>query len=355
MEKNLRICLLGCGRIAKRHSELLGNNLIENASLAAVCDIDITLAKNIGDKFNIPFYTDHHQMMTEIKPDVVVILTSSGLHSKHTIELASYKAHIIVEKPMALSLDDADEMIRVCKKNNVNLYVVKQNRFNLPIIKLKGAIEQGRFGKLVLGTVRVRWCRDQSYYDQACWRGTWAQDGGVLTNQAIHHVDMLLWMMGEVELVFGLGATQLVDIEAEDTGIANLRFKNGALGVIEATTATRPKDIEGSISIMGEFGYVEVGGFAMNQIKHWEFSNKLQNDEDILKKYSVNPPNVYGYGHKVFYDSVVSSIIKNKSDSIDGYSGRKSLELVSAIYESIESKKPVYLNKLTRKIKLGNK
>tara|TARA_B100000212_G_scaffold184772_1_gene139340 strand:- start:299 stop:1363 length:1065 start_codon:yes stop_codon:yes gene_type:complete len=354
LDRVLKFCLLGCGRIAKRHSELLGNRLIKNAQLCGVCDLDVAKAKAIANNFEVPFFKDMHVMMQEIKPDVVVILTESGNHAKITIELAIYKAHIIVEKPIALTLRDADNMIKVCEKNNINLYVIKQNRFNTPIIKLKEALDNGRFGKLVLGTVRVRWCRDQSYYDQASWRGSWSQDGGVLTNQAIHHIDMLLWMMGDVELVFGLGATQLVNIEAEDTGIVNLRFRNGALGIIEATTAARPKDIEGSISIMGEKGFVEVGGFAMNEIKHWEFEQPNKQDQDVLDKYSVNPPNVYGFGHQEYYISVVDSILNNRKYSIDGISGRKSLELVTAIYESIESGKPVYMNNLKGKIRLGN-
>ena len=353
MPEVLNICLVGCGRISKRHSELLGNNLIRNASLAGVCDLEISKAREIGEKFKVPYFDDMHKMMSATRPDVVVILTESGNHAANTIDLAIYKAHIVVEKPMALSLKDADKMIEVCKENNINLYVIKQNRFNLPILKLKEALNTGRFGKLVLGTVRVRWCRDQSYYDQAQWRGTWSQDGGVLTNQAIHHVDMLLWMMGSVEMAFGMGATQLANIEAEDTGIANLKFSNGALGIIEATTATRPKDIEGSISIIGESGFVEVGGFAMNQIKHWQFSKPLESDKDIFEKYSVNPPSVYGFGHKEYYDHVVSSILKNEKNFINGESGRESLELVSAIYESIETGLPVEINNLSGKIKLG--
>ena len=257
----LKFSLVGCGKIAKRHSELLGFNQINNASLCSVCDINLNNAKEIGNKFNIPFFEDMHEMVLKTEPDVIVVLTASGFHAKHVIDLSKYKKNIIVEKPMALNVEDATAMIKACEENQSKLFVVKQNRFNLPIVKLKEAIDGERFGKLVLATIRVRWCRRQSYYDQASWRGSIALDGGVLTNQASHHIDMLGWLMGETDLVYGMAATQLVNIEAEDTAVATLRFKNGALGIIEATTATRPKDLEGSVSILGEKGSVEIGGF----------------------------------------------------------------------------------------------
>jgi UDP-N-acetyl-2-amino-2-deoxyglucuronate dehydrogenase len=262
----VKFALVGCGRIAKRHSELLGYNKIKGASLTAVCDIVEEKAKAIGEKFNIPYYTDMDEMMQEENIDVVSVLTESGNHAKHVINLAKYGKHIIVEKPMALTLNDADAMIKACDENRCKLFVVKQNRFNVPVVKLREVLEAGRFGKLVLGTVRVRWCRTQEYYDQAPWRGTWAMDGGVLTNQASHHIDLLEWMMGDVESVFAKSMTALVNIEAEDTAVVTLKFRNGALGIIEATTAIRPKDLEGSISILGEKGSVEIGGFAVNKI-----------------------------------------------------------------------------------------
>ena len=245
----LRFALVGCGRIAKRHSELLGFGKIKNASLDAVCDINEDKAKIIGQKFNIPYYSNMDEMMQKEQLDVVSVLTESGNHAKHVINLSKYGKHLVVEKPMALNLDQADQMIKSCQQNHCKLFIVKQNRFNLPVVKLRQAYEEGRFGKLVLGTVRVRWSRHQSYYDQDSWRGTWALDGGVLANQASHHIDMLQWLMGDVETVFAKANTSLVDIEGEDTAVVTLKFKNGALGIIEATTATRPNDLEGSISI----------------------------------------------------------------------------------------------------------
>jgi predicted dehydrogenase len=287
--------------------------------------------------------------------DVAVVLTESGRHAAHVVELAKYRKHIVVEKPMALTLADADAMIEACDRAGVKLFVVKQNRFNVPVLKLRQALEAGRFGKLVLGTVRVRWCRKQSYYDQDSWRGTWALDGGVLTNQASHHIDLLEWMMGDVESVFAMSATSLVKIETEDTAVVALKFLNGALGVIEATTATRPSDLEGSISILGEGGTVEIGGFAVNQLKVWKFTHDRPEDADTIENCSVNPPNVYGFGHKAYYEHVVDCVLRGSAQLVDGLRGRKSLELISAIYESIETQQEVHMRFRPRHSRLGGK
>ena len=349
----LKFAIVGCGRIAKRHSDLLGENQIDGAELIAVADKKFDRAKAVGEAKNVNAYDDMHEMMALEKPDVVTVLTESGLHAQHVIELAPYGADIVVEKPMALTLEDADQMIETCDRHGVRLFVVKQNRFNIPVVALRQSLEQGRFGKLVLGTVRVRWCRTQAYYDQDSWRGTWAYDGGVLTNQASHHIDLLEWIMGDVESVFAKSTTALVDIETEDTAIVTLKFKNGALGIIEATTAVRPKDLEGSISIIGETGAVEIGGFAVNEMKHWNFSEKMQGDDDVFEKFSVNPPNVYGFGHQAYYDHVVDCIQNKKQALVDGFEGRRSLELINAIYESIETGKEVFLRFNPKKSRLG--
>jgi predicted dehydrogenase len=351
----LKFALLGCGRIAKRHSELLGHKQIHNAQLVAVCDIVEEKAKKIGKQFGVPYFTDINEMLEKTDIDVVSVLTESGYHAQHVIEIVKHNKHIVVEKPMALTLDDADSMIKACDEADVKLFVVKQNRFNVPVVKAREALEAGRFGKLVLGTVRVRWCRPQAYYDQDSWRGTWALDGGVLTNQASHHVDLLEWMMGEVESVHAMSTTALANIEAEDTAIVNLRFRNGALGIIEATTAVRPKDLEGSLSILGETGTVEIGGFAVNQMKVWNFTEQQEGDAEVMEKYSVNPPNVYGFGHHAYYEHVVDSILNNKKHLVDGLQGRKSLELITAIYESIETKKEVFLRFKPKHCRLGQK
>lgn len=345
--------MVGCGRIALRHAEILGGNAVSGAEIVAVCDTIGDKALSIATKYGIPAYQDMHAMMRECQPDVVAVLTESGMHAQNVIDLAPYGSHIVVEKPMALRLADADRMIETCDKAGVKLFVIKQNRFNTPIVHLRKALEEGRFGKLVLGTVRVRWCRTQEYYDQDPWRGTWAMDGGVLSNQASHHIDMLEWMMGDVDSVYGIASTRLVEIEAEDTAVVSLRFRNGALGLIEATSATRPKDLEGSISILGEGGAVEVGGFAMNQIKTWQFCQRKPEDDLVMTKYSVNPPSVYGYGHHAYYEHVVNSILHDGPNLIDGLAGRKSLELINAIYESIETGRPVDLRFNPSRVRLG--
>jgi len=351
----LDFVLIGCGRISKRHSELLGHKQIKGAQLVAVCDDVYDKAVSIGKQFNVPAFCDMDEMMLKVHVDVAVVLTPSGLHAEHVINLAKYCNNIMVEKPMALTLGDADAMIEACDRNSCRLFIIKQNRFNVPVIKLREAHQAGRFGKLVLGTVRVRWARHQPYYDQDAWRGTWAMDGGVLTNQASHHVDMLEWIMGDVESVFARTTTALADIEAEDTAVVTLKFKSGALGIIEATTATRPRDLEGSISVLGEKGSVVIGGFAVNQMQSWAFEEAEEGDDEVLVKYSVNPPNVYGFGHQAYYEHVVDCVSHGGRNLVDGLQGRKSIELISAIYESVETGKEVFLHFKPQKCKLGQR
>jgi len=349
----IRFGLLGCGRIAKRHSELLGGSHIDGANLFAVCDPIRARADAIATKFGIPADYDIDDFLARKDIDAVAVLTPSGMHPQHVISCARAGKHIVVEKPMALRLQDADAMIRACDEAGVKLFVVKQNRFNVPVVKAREALEAGRFGRLILGTVRVRWCRDQAYYDQDAWRGTWAYDGGVLTNQASHHIDMLEWFFGDVVSVHARAITALAKIETEDTAVATVKFRNGALGVIEATTAARPIDLEGSLSVLGEKGTVEIAGFAVNQIRHWRFVDELASDKDVVEKFSVNPPNVYGFGHQAYYQHVIDCLIHQRAALVDGLEGRKSLELISALYESIETGEEVPLHFTPRRSRLG--
>jgi UDP-N-acetyl-2-amino-2-deoxyglucuronate dehydrogenase len=346
--------LLGCGKIARRHAALLAGNFVPGARLAAVCDLDPQRAAATASEFAVPAFTDVAQMMQHPDVHAAAVLTPSGSHARDVIALSAFGKPLVVEKPMALTLDDADRMIEACDRHRCKLFVIKQNRFNTPVVKLREALVAGRFGKLVLGTVRVRWCRPQAYYDEASWRGTWAHDGGVLANQASHHVDLLEWMMGDVDSVHGMATTALVRIEAEDTAVVTVRFRNGALGIIEATTATRPKDLEGSISILGELGSVEIGGFSMNELKIWQFAKPLPGDEAIMAQFGRNPAHPHGYAHAEYYRHVVDCIEHNKQQLVDGLEGRRSLEMITAIYESIETGAEVKLRFRPTRCRLGH-
>ena len=344
------ICLVGCGRISKRHIQVLTQ--MPEMKLVAVCDVIEERAKAAAEPLGIPYYLDALEMVKKERPDFVSILTDSGLHPALGILLAPHVPVVVVEKPMALTLEDADNLIEACDKNGTKLFVVKQNRFNPAIVQLKKAVEQGRFGKMVLGTVRIRWNRDQAYYDQDPWRGTWKLDGGVFTNQASHHIDLLQWLMGPVESAKAYIATRLVNIESEDTGAAVLRFKSGALGVVEATTATRPKDLEGSISILGEKGSVVIGGFSVNRMVTWNFAEPGPEDEQIQQTIT-NPPNVYGFGHLPFYEYALECLKTGKASMLDGFNGRKSLEIINALYDSAFNGREVRLSYTPENVPLG--
>ena len=353
----INFALLGCGRIANRHAEILAGSHLPGACLVAVCDHEAARAKAFSDRYHVPAFASLDDMVlgSSERIDVVSVLTPSGDHAEHAIAAARHGKHVVVEKPMALRLEDADRMIAECDARGVKLFVVKQNRFNLPVLEMRRALESGRFGKLFLGGVRVRWCRPQSYYDQDAWRGTWAHDGGVFANQASHHIDLLSWMLGDVESVFAKGIKASARIESEDTGVVVLKFRNGALGTIEATTAVRPNDLEGSLSLMGERGSVEIAGFAVNQLRSWRFVDNVPEDADTLGRCSENPPTVYGFGHARFLESVVASIRDDRPPAVDGRDGRRALELIVAIYESIASETEVRLPLSPRHCMLGER
>ena len=280
----IAFALIGCGHIAQRDLKAFADGAVPRGKLVAVCDIVEARAREVGERFDLPWFSDMHRMMREIgdRIDVVSLLTENGSHADHCVELAPYGKHIMVEKPMALTVRGADDMVQACKKAGIRLFVVKQGRYNRPVRRLREALDQGRFGKLVMGTVRMRWSRSQEYYDQAPWRGTRARDGGVFANQAAHLIDLLQWSLGEPVSVFAKARTALVDIEAEDTGVALITFRNEAIGVVETTTAARPKGTEGSLSILGEKGLVEIGGMGANQIITWNFTDKRPEDADVF-------------------------------------------------------------------------
>jgi len=348
----LRFGLVGCGSIARKHTKAL-HDYLDEAEIGAFVDPDVTRAHALSAEYGAPAFASVRDMMRAVgeRIDVMSVLTPSGLHCENVLELVEYGRPLVVEKPLALRLEDADRMIEACDAHGVKLFVVHQNRYNAPIVKAREALAQGRFGRLVMGTVRVRWKRDQAYYDSAAWRGTWAHDGGVFMNQAAHHIDMLSWFMGGVDSVRSMAATRLVKIECEDTGVAVIRFSSGALGILEATTAVRPKDLEGSISILGENGSVVIGGFFMNQLVTWNFADPRPEDAEIFQTHGTNPPAFNNHGE--YLRDVVASLRNRKSPLVDGLEGRRSLELITALYESIESNADVQLRFRPRKCRLG--
>lgn len=338
--------IIGCGRIAPEHIRAIQEH--RNAELTACADIDIHKATAVAKQTGCQAYADYREMLdAHPEIDVVSILTPSGLHPDQAIDvMEQYGRHVIVEKPMALVPEDADRMIACSKQAGVRLFVVKQNRFNRPVVRLREALEAGRFGRIFMGTVRVRWMRDQAYYDLADWRGTRLLDGGVLSNQAIHHLDLLIWMLGEPVSVFARTERYLVDIETEDTAVAIVKFASGATGLIEATTACRPDDLEGSLSILGERGSVEISGIAVNTLRHWRFADGAADEEARLKaELAENPGNVYGFGHARYLDAVIQSLQNNLPGPVDGTEGRRSVELLHAIYRSAKSEMEILIEK----------
>ena len=331
MKEPVRFAIIGCGRIAYRHIEAILQN--PDAELAALCDLDLERAKERNKSVNVALYRDYNEMLAKEDVDVVSIMTPSGMHAEHAIEIISkYKKHILVEKPMSLRVDEGQRLIDVAKQNSVKLFVAHQNRLNKSVQKIKTEIEKGRFGRISIATVRLRWSRGQAYYDRDPWRGTWALDGGVLTNQAIHHIDLLRWLVGDVKSVSAIAKTQFVNVEVEDTACVWLTFENGALGMIEATNTVRPlgKDIEASISILGENGVSIVEGASVNKMTTWTF-------EDVdLSTFSENPPNVYGFGHDRIIDNVIEVISGKGTPLISGEDALRSIKLLNAIYGSVE-------------------
>lgn len=333
-DRPIRIALVGCGRIARNHFDALAK--IPELQLVAVCDTVPERAEAAGVEFGVPWFTSYEKMLADVTSDAVVIATPSGLHPQHGMLAAKAGRHVISEKPMAISLAAADALVQTCDDNNVHLFVVKQNRLNPPIVLLKRAIDRGRFGRIYMANCTVRWTRPQEYYDQAPWRGTWEFDGGAFMNQASHYVDLIQWLVGPVESVMAKTATLARRIEAEDSGVAVLRFRSGALGTIEVTMLTYPKNLEGSITILGEKGTVKIGGTAVNKVEHWQFAD-YDDDDKLVEQANTNPPSVYGFGHEGYYRNVVSVLRGKARPDTDGRAGRKSLELILGIYESAKT------------------
>jgi UDP-N-acetyl-2-amino-2-deoxyglucuronate dehydrogenase len=338
----IRLVVTGCGRISDRHFEAV--DAIPELEIVAVCDELADRARAAGERLSVPAFTSYGAMLAETDAHAVVLCTPSGLHPRHGIMAAERGLHVISEKPMATRMEDADALVRACDEANVHLFVVKQNRLNPGIELLKHAVEKGRFGRIYLANTTVRWQRPQSYYELAPWRGTWEFDGGAFMNQASHYVDMIQWLIGPVESVSAKTGTLARRIESEDTGVALLRFRNGAFGVIEVTMLAYPRNMEGSITVLGEKGSVKVGGTALNRIEHWEFAEYDDDDREAeVLKAAPNPLSVYGSGHTPYYENVVKVLRGEAAPGTDGREGRKSLELILGIYEAARTGREVAL------------
>ena len=331
MSDNYRVALVGCGRISRNHVDAIAR--VDGVDLVAVADVVPERARAAGDASGVLWFASLTELLASVECDIVTVATPSGLHPEVGIEAARAGKHVITEKPMAISLQAADAMIEAADANDVRLFVVKQNRLNPAIQLVKRAVEKGRFGRIHSANCTVRWSRPQEYYDQAPWRGTWAMDGGAFMNQASHYVDLIQWLAGPVESVLAMTATQERKIEAEDSGAAVLRFGNGAIGVLDVTMLTYPKNLEGSLTILGDRGSVKISGTAVNKVETWIFED-YDDDDKLIEAAATAPPNVYGFGHEGYYRNVVR-VLRGEADAdTDGVEGRKSLEIILAIYES---------------------
>lgn len=339
MDKKVRFAVIGCGRIAPKHAESIV--ALPEAELVAVCDIVPEKAQAFAEKYGAKPYTSYEEMLAKEDIEVVTIATPSDLHAPIGIAAAKSGRHVMVEKPMAMTLKSADELIKTCKDNGVKLEVIHQNRFNKSVKLMRKALEDGRFGKLTHGQATVRWNRDDNYYAQASWRGTKLQDGGVLMNQSIHNIDLLQWTFGPVESIFGYTTTAMRKIEMEDVGGAVIKFKSGAIGLIEAASTIYPKNIEETLNVFGSTGSVIIGGIAVNRIETWEFPESEEEKKQIFASQESDPPTVYGFGHREVISDMIQAIREDRTPAIPGEEGRKALEIILAIYKCQQTKEPV--------------
>lgn len=343
----MKYALIGCGRISTNHMKAAVNNHLE---IVGVCDIlpekmeEILEKHELKEDASIHRYTDYKELLEKEMPDLVSIATESGNHAEIALYCIDKGVHVIIEKPMAMSIDDANKIIELSEKKNVKVSACHQNRFNIAVQELRMAIESGRFGKISHGSIHVRWNRNHGYYDQASWRGTWAQDGGALMNQCIHGIDLLRWMMGdEVEEVYGATRQQFHDyLEAEDIGMAVVKFKNGAIGTIEGTTNVYPKNLEETLYIFGENGTVKIGGTSTNNIDVWDFADETEEDAKN-KGLEEATSNVYGNGHTSLFADVMDAIENDRKPYVDAVVGRNALEMILSIYKSQKTGRPVKL------------
>ncbi len=342
----MKYALIGCGRISPNHIMAARNN---NLELAAICDVDEGCMEDKVRKFELPAsvrkYTDYRELLEKEKPELAAVCTESGLHAAIALDCIEAGCSVIIEKPIALSIADADAIIEAAERKGVKVCVSHQNRFNKSIRKIRDAVEKGRFGRLFHGTAHIRWARDWEYYSRAKWRGTWAQDGGCLMNQCIHNIDLLIWMMGgePVEVMAYTDRLKHDYIEAEDLGMAVVRFANGTYGMIEGTTNVYPRNLEETLYLFGEKGTVKAGGVSVNRIEEWCFADALDNAEEVKAEFAENPPSVYGFGHTPLYADMIDAIKKDRAPLVTAADGKKALEMILAIYKSAAEGRPVQL------------
>jgi UDP-N-acetyl-2-amino-2-deoxyglucuronate dehydrogenase len=330
--RKIRLGLVGCGRISKNHFDSI-DQYADDIQLVAVCDSDRSVLKNHQDKYGVAGYSNMEDMLEKENLDVVSLCTPSGQHPQQTILAANHKVNVITEKPMATRWTDGVEMVKACDKARIRLFVVKQNRRNTTLQLLKRAVDEGRFGRIYMVNINVFWTRPQEYYDMGKWRGTWELDGGAFMNQASHYVDLIDWLIGPVEKIQAMTGTLARDIEVEDTGVLNIKWRNGALGSMNVTMLAYPKNYEGSITILGETGTVRIGGMAVNEIQTWDFSDEQDYDKSVQQA-SYETTSVYGFGHPLYYKNVIDVFRGESEQETDGREGLRSLEVLIAAYLS---------------------
>lgn len=340
-DRKIRFAVVGCGRISKNHFNALKEHA-DRAELVAVCDVDKQALARAAQETGAKPYASLTELLADSTADVVVLATPSGLHPEQAIQIAESGRHVMTEKPMATRWHDGMRMVSACDAAGVRLFVVKQNRRNATLQLLKRAMEKGRFGKLYMVNINVFWTRPQDYYDSSAWRGTWEFDGGAFMNQASHYIDLLDWLVGPIDSLQAFTGTLARNIEVEDTGVISVRWRSGALGSVNVTMLTYPKNMEGSITILGEKGSVRIGGVAVNEVQHWEFADADEDDEKI-KEASYTTTSVYGFGHPLYYDNVINVMRGEAEPETDGREGLKSLEVLIAAYLSARDGRRVAL------------
>lgn len=333
--------IIGCGRIAPRHADSLAE--IPDVNLSMVCDVIENRARAFAEKHRTKYCLDYHELLAAPDIDIVNICTPSGLHAQMAVDALKAGKHVIVEKPMAMNVADADRMIATAKEMKRKLCIVLQNRYNPPMQDFYQIVRSGKIGHVLLGSVTVRWYRPQEYYNDG-WHGTKSMDGGALMNQSIHHIDALQWLVGEpVQSVFAYTATLAHQMEMEDVGVVTVRFTNGALATIEGSTLTYPQNLEASVALFGEKGSLKVGGTALNRKVFWKIAGEIEHEKELLTREEVDPPSVYGASHRHVIEDMIQAVVEGREPQTDGLEGRKSLLLVSAMYESARSSREVFI------------